>query len=246
MSEQTQDNLRMPSREERVRQVVDRLDTMGLRSKLVELDTPTLVDLGMRLSDRTLTTADAHRWLNTELGGDEENQVVDDNQVYRFAAHFKRIYSQVTSEHARRIVKLNVAHATDANIETMAKVAQHQLVELTTEKLIDADNLDDFTAQQFGLLLSSVGQQLKTQHDTAKLALEARLADQRAAKLEAEVTRLRQRIEEDRREAEQQRAAQAKAIEEAQRAVDDGADSGAVVSKMREMLGLPPKGGAAA
>src|SRR4051812_42727951 len=105
----------MPSREEMVREAIARLDTAGVRSQLLKLDGVMMMDLGLRLTDKTVSVKAALDWLNGELFTPEDvakGDGVDKNAVYRFEKHFRRIYEQVRAENARRIARLSVEHAT--------------------------------------------------------------------------------------------------------------------------------------
>lgn len=222
MAEQsTQPELKMPARETLVAEAIGRLATAGLRSQIVGIDDTTLHHLCYRLTDRTVTVADAHRWLNTELGGTEEDQVVDDNAVYRFADHYRRIYGQVRAEYAKRIARLSVNEATDDNIRDMTRVAQHRLVELTAEKLVEADNFEDVgkavDAAMFAIKFSQ-----DAERGAAELELKREQAESRAAKLEQEVRKLE--LANDQAEAELKRIREA--ASKAKQSVDKAASKG--------------------
>ncbi len=185
--------LAMPSREAMVDEAIARLDTLGLRSQIVDLDTSTLRGLCLRLTDRKVTVAAAHQWLNRELGADIDHgeQVVDDNAVYRFASHFRRVYGQVRSEHAARLARLTVAHATDGNIRSMTRVAQARLVELMAARLVEADNLEDLGPGELKAVMLAVRFAQQAQQDADQLELARRQAEDRAAKLQADIDRIR-------------------------------------------------------
>ena len=234
--------LAMPSRHELVAEAVARLDTLGLRSKVIDIDTATLQGLCLRLTDRTVTVADAHKWLNKELGADVEKgdpQVVDDNAVYRFADHFRRIYGQVRREHANRLARLTVDHATDSNIQNMTRVARSRLAELTAEKLVGADDLDDLNRRDIAAALDSVQMSLKAEYDTARLDLARKQAEDRAVKLEAEVERLT--LENDKRRSELQRSIEA-AKKDVQSAVEGKANKSMTEDQVIAILDRVMKG----
>lgn len=182
----------MPSRTALVDEALRRLETAGLRSKLLELDSATLRDLAIRLTDMKLTVADAYRWLNESLGGDDTSggQVVDDNAVYRFAANFRQLYRQVQSEHARRLVRLSIDQATHGNVTAQAQVAQARLIELVAEKLVETDNLEDLSSKDLAGVIATVDAWTKGQIKAAELELKREQAEHRAAKLEADIERM--------------------------------------------------------
>lgn len=185
----------MPSRAELVTESIGRLDTAGVRSQLVELDTVTLHDLCLRITDRAVKIAEAHKWLNTELGGDDANQIVDDNAVYRFAANYRPIYDQVRAEHARRVARLSVEHATAGNVEAMHRVGMTRLVDLVTEKLVETNNIEDLSGNELGAMIATLQGITKANIKREELALKAAESEQRVAKLEAESALLRQRLD---------------------------------------------------
>jgi hypothetical protein len=200
--------LRMPARAELVAEAVDRLDGAGLRSQICRIDRATLRDLGLRLVDRQTTVADAHRWLNAELGapgiapgdapGDAaggDAEVVDDNAVYRFAEHFRGLYAQVRAEHARRLARLTVADASDGHVGRMRGLATQRLVDLVTEKLVDTDDLEELSNAEVRATLATLEGLTNAEFRQAELALKREEAQRRAEKLEQEVERLRQEIE---------------------------------------------------
>jgi len=190
----------MPARSELAREAVQRMDQLGLRSQLVALDSPTLIDLVLRLNDRNAKVTDAHKWLNEQLGGTEDEPVVDDNAVYRFADHARRLYGQVRAEHARRIARLTVAHATDDNIRSMTRVAQGRLVELTAEKLVEADSFDDLgkaaNAAMFAVKFAQESDLSQSEHERKVRETEAKLelAETRKRTLEQKLSELPDKV----------------------------------------------------
>lgn len=230
----------MPPREQLVAEAVARLDTAGVRSKALSFDTPTLRDLCLRLTDRKVTVKDAHAWLNKELGADlaaGDTQLVDDNVLYRFADNFRRIYGQVRREHASRVARLTVDHATDGNIRNMTRVARNRLAEMTAERLVSADNLDDLGAAEINAALSAVQLSLRAEFDTAKLELDRRTAEQRAEKLEAEIEKIRgDQARKDSQIEERVKALQARIDELSKRAQSGKSIDPAVFARIRDEL----------
>lgn len=204
----------VPSRQELVAEAVGRLDTLGLRSQLVKLDGRTLSDLCLRLSDRRVTVADAHRWLNEELGGSADEEVVDDNAVYRFADSFRQVYGQVRAEHARRVARLTVSHATDGRIRDMTRVSQARLAELTAEKLVEADSFDD------------LGKAVQAAMFAVKFAQDAGRADEdlerKQRETAAKLEQLRHEREQDRRRLKERVKALRSRVEELSQTVQRG------------------------
>lgn len=213
----------MPSKSELVTEAIARLDTQSVRSQALGLDAPTLHGLCLRLVDRDITVKQAHRWLNTELSAPEDGSadLVDDNVVYRFAHNFRPIYEQVRVEHARRIARLTAEHATAGNVETMHRVAVSRMTELVTERLVEADNIEDLSSLELGAMLRTIEGQSMAQFKAQELALKAAEGERKAAKLEADLAKLNLEIEERRRKVEKA-AAEAKAKVERTAAAGDG------------------------
>lgn len=187
----------MPARPVLVREAIARFDTAGLRSQLLKLDTVTLEALGALLADRKQTVADAVRWLEAELG--EEGEVgVNKNAVYRFSDHFRRLYGQVRGEHARRIARLSVEHATAGRVGAMARVAGARLVDLVTEKLLDTDDLEQLSGRELAGVIATLEGVSKADFKAQELALKTAEAEQRAQKLAAELDRIKLDLEQRR------------------------------------------------
>ncbi|MEO0966229.1 MAG: hypothetical protein AAFY08_14060 [Planctomycetota bacterium] len=245
----------VPSRPRLVDEALARFEVLGIRSRLLGLDSATLRDLGLRLVTPPRNVAAVHRWLNAELGVSDEAVAegreageggVDDNALHRFDAHFRKTYEQVRREHARRVARLTVEHATDGNIRSMTRVAQLRLVELTAEKLVEAENFDDLgkavNAAMFAVKfaqdrdLAVADFERKQRETSAKLEL----AEKRTAKLEAEVARLNQDIE------ERQRRLDAAVTQAKAQVAEEGEETGIVdADTVIEILDRVMKGQAA-
>jgi septal ring factor EnvC (AmiA/AmiB activator) len=195
----------MPARPTLVAETIARFDTAGLRSQLLKLDTATLEALGLLLSDRERSVADAAQWLNQELGGSDDEPAVNKNAVYRFADHFRRLYGQVRAEHARRIARLRVEDATVGHVDTMSRVATARLVDLITERLVETDNLEELSGTEISAAIATLDGVSKARFKEQELALKAAESEQRVAKLQAQIEELR--AEQERRKIERQRAA---------------------------------------
>jgi len=183
--------LAMPARADLVSEAIARLDTAGLRSQLLALDSRTLADLGLRLTDRNWSVLEAVRWLNIELGHSPDDDMpsggIDKNAVYRFAAHFRRLYAQVRAEHARRIARLSVEAACDGEIASMARVAQSRLMDLVAERLVETDNLEELTGSEMSAAIATVDAWARGQIKREELALKMAESERRARKLEADL-----------------------------------------------------------
>lgn len=190
-----QQTISMPAKPAMVHETVKRFDAAGLRSQLLELDTVTLEALGLMLVDRESNVHQAYKWLNAELGGTDEEPLVDHKAVYRFAAHFRRLYEQVRREHARRIARLRVQDATQGNVDQMATVLQHGLVEHLAEKIVSTDDVGDLSGRELGAMVSTLDGLTKAKHKEQELRLKAAEAERKAEQAAAELRIKQQRIE---------------------------------------------------
>lgn len=217
----------MPAKPDLVAETIKRFDTAGLRSQLLKLDTPTLEALGLLLTDRERTIADAVKWLADELGEDAVNQ----RAVYRFAEHFRRLFGQVRSEHARRIARLSVADATGEHVGTMHQVATAQLVNLVTEKLVETDNLEQLSGTELSAMIATLDGLTRAKLKEQELALKVADGERKAQKLASDLEKLEQqittmRLDNERRQREIERAgAAAKQQAEEKAKVSGGAIS---------------------
>jgi DNA-directed RNA polymerase subunit F len=179
MADPAPNNLRMPSKPEMVEETIARFDTAGVRSQLLTLDGPTLRGLGLLLADANVTIQEAYRWLEKESGGTEEEPAYDDNAVYRFATHFRRIYAQVRRERANRIARLSVDSVTAGDVDAMHRVSQARLAELFAEQLVATDTLDELRPAEVSAAITAI-----TNHQAKKLQSDLETADLKRKELE--------------------------------------------------------------
>lgn len=189
----------MPAKSDLVAEAVARLDTLGLRSQILKLSSEMLCDLGLRLTDRNVTVLDCWKWLNAQQGVDvadsDQQEVVDQNAVYRYAEHFRRIYGQIRGEHARRVARLTVEHATDASVRQMGAVAVHRLTELVAERLVESDSLGDLSGGELNAAIATLDGLSRAEFKRQDLALRAAEAEGKARKLEADLALARQKLD---------------------------------------------------
>lgn len=94
-SEPTAHTPQMPDRSQRVREVLLRFETSTDRpSVLQSLTDEQLYEIGLLLSDRELSIADAWRESNASLGLEKQ---IARRTFYRFADKFKKLLGQVTA-----------------------------------------------------------------------------------------------------------------------------------------------------
>ncbi len=177
-------NLSMPSKVAMVDETIARFDTAGVRSQLLALDGATLRGLGLMLTDKAVTVLEAYLWLEKECGGTVEEPAYNKNAVYRLAEHFRRIYAQVRREHAQRLARLTVEHATEGNVAAMQQVAHNRLSELLAERLVESDSLEDLTPSELGAMISAQANYQAGQLELAKLKLKQAEDLRKATKLE--------------------------------------------------------------
>lgn len=197
---------RMPDRSQRVREALLRFESASQRpGSVLELADDQLFEVGLLLSDPSLSIADALRKTNETLGGAELSK----SAFYRFADRFKALLNQVTAEYAQRIARLTVDEATDSRIHEMTRISRFRLGELIAEKLVSTDNLDE-VAKVLPKLATIVADAERGKRDDEKLELDrlnyerrlsethARLevAEQRVAQMQLDTERKQARIDE--------------------------------------------------
>ncbi|MEM8781904.1 MAG: hypothetical protein AAGE65_03520 [Planctomycetota bacterium] len=176
--------LRLPGREALAEMALARMGHNGIRA--VELDRPTLVGLCVRLAPESGDDVrSAWAWLNEQLGGTDEAPAVDDNVVYRFKDRYRPTYAQVLAEEVRRVSKLAVDRVNDGRL---TRVNRGLLSERVAERLLDANA--DVGPTELIKLAAIVRDSERTQIEQRELEAKLTLAEQRTAKLEAEVERL--------------------------------------------------------
>lgn|GEM_PF-3600006 len=189
----------MPPKLALVREAIARLDTLGQRggprSKVMGLDTATMEQLCERLADRQIAWSDAHKWLNKELGGTEEEEIVKQDVIYRFKNHFCPVYDQVRAEHAQRIARLTVAHATDGNVLSAGRVMRHRWVNLLTEKLIATDSLEDMSPAEMSAAMNTLKAIDEGEIKQQELALKVADSDRKAARAQADLRKAELELE---------------------------------------------------
>ncbi len=201
--------VRMPDRSERVRETIRRFESSSARpSSLMAMSDPDLFETGLLLTDRKLSIADALKQVNTMLGGTDEEPVVARSTFYVFADRFKSLYGQVGAEYARRLARLSIEQATDANIRSMTRLARHRLSELVAERLVQADEVEDIE-KNLPKLAAALNDAEHVQLKADKLELERQqyerqmretiakldLADKRAAEIEQRLTQAQARFD---------------------------------------------------
>ncbi|MCC6679265.1 MAG: hypothetical protein IT445_00030 [Phycisphaeraceae bacterium] len=239
VSEQAAANLQLPSPESLVEMAIARMDSVGVRA--IEIDKPTLVGLCLRLVDPAVKVKQAWQWLNTELGGSDDEQVVDDNVVYRFEKRFRPVYAQVLAEEVRRISRLAVQEFAGNTDELNRGLLSERVAEML---------LDPTRQHRPGDLwkLSAIVRDAESgQLERDKLALATKQAEDRAAKLEADIEHMRaEQVRKDRRIDEQVKALQARIDELSKRAQRGDQIPPEVFSRIREELAGIPGAGVAA
>ncbi|MEM9414989.1 MAG: hypothetical protein AAGA29_05855 [Planctomycetota bacterium] len=193
MTDAVADNSQMPNRSERVDETIRRFESATDRpGSLLELSTPDLFEVGLLLSDRKLSTAEAWRQTNKLLGGDDDNPVVARSTFYRFADRFKALLGQVTAEYAQRIARLSVAEATDDSIRSMTRLTRHRMVELLAEKLVTTDDVDE-VLKDLPKLAMALSDAERAQHNADKVELDRLNYERRLSETEAKLDLAEQR-----------------------------------------------------
>ncbi len=223
----------MPPSEQLAAEAVARLITDGYVSSVMKLKRPLLNEVARRLVDPGTTVDSVIDWLA------EDGHAIPKTNVYRFAQRFREVYKQVRATWAERLIMAQITSDPDFDTDRLVDIARNRLHQLITQELITAQSPEDLTDKRIGAIIRSLRLADIRDRDEQSLAIARDLAEHRAAILQQQVEKLE-------RQNESQRAAQVAAVEEAERAADEGASSDKVVSRMRELLGLPKKGGQAA
>lgn len=235
---------RIPGPLQRVTEVVDSYATDKSRSSLLGVDRQQLIDVGLVLVEPDRPIGDGLKLLDQELG----EGAVSRSAYYRFAADFRDRYAALTAAYkrkARELAELAIDEATGGQQDGLATVIKTQLLRLSAEGLITADDLREFSGKHLSAVISLLDGHTQAKFRAEELRLKAEDAERKAAKLEADLAKLEQHVEKlrldnQRRqdELERQRKREADAVRAAEAEAQDGASGEEVVAKVREVLGL--------
>lgn len=243
MSDAAHNIPQMPPKAQLVREALESL-AVDRKSKVFGIDNVTLHEFASLALRGEKFRAEAIRWLRDELEDPKGMATGSDATMYRFIDALEAAYYRQRKVFASRIARLSVDSATSGNIADMTRVGWNAAVELVTEALIASDDVE----QVMKNLPKLIGTLSEAQHaldrrDKLELSerdLERRIADSDAKLLLAEQRSklLQQQVDEAERKSRQ-------AVEAAETAAKEGASTDEVVSRVRELLGLPTQRGAA-
>lgn len=186
--------LRMPMREDLVRESIARYDVLTGTSKVLGLSEPDLLDAGLMLTDRALSTQKAWTQFNTGLNATDDDPVVARSTWYRFAERFRSVFGQVRAEYAQRIARLTVTEATDDSIRSMTRLARHRLGELVAEKLVTTDDVDE-VLKDLPKLAMALADAERAQIAGEKLELDRLNYERRLSETEAKLDLAQQKLD---------------------------------------------------
>jgi len=191
----------MPPAEELAVAAIQRLITEGYTSSVMKLKRATLNELGRRLIQPGETVNDAAvQWL--EAGG----YGLKKSSVYRFAQRFREVYKRIWGEWANKLIVAQMSADPNFNVAELQDLIKNRVTTLVAQEVMTCDP-SELKTDRLNTALSLVIAADKGRLDRDKLDLARKQAEDRAAKLQAEVERLT--LENDKRRRELQRAIEA-------------------------------------
>lgn len=193
----SEDNtLSMPSMEQMAVEAVSHLASEGYSNQLMRLRRPLLNELARRLVTPGQKRSEVMSWLNEQLGPDDDPaDEVGKDAFYRFAQRLGEAYRRVWGQHSSAVLTTELARDPNFNDEDLVEFNRRRLQQLIGQELIAAQTPDELDTKRVFAILSAIRSADQTGLDKAKLDLDRQKAEQRAEKLQADVTLLRQKIE---------------------------------------------------
>lgn len=188
--------LRVPDKVELVREAIARLATQKSRAQIVGLDDDVVEALCLMLVDRAADDTQATAMLEARLGKAEDGGSAPTYwQVNRFGNRFRPLYAQVRREHCARIARLTVGEHLSGDTRQLTEAGVHHLTRLITERLVEADSLDDLTNKDINAAIASLDAVSRGQIKAAELELKRAEAEGKAQRLEADLRKREAEIE---------------------------------------------------
>ncbi|MEM7626564.1 MAG: hypothetical protein AAF333_13290 [Planctomycetota bacterium] len=208
----------MPSAEDLATRTIGFLAADGYTSSVMKLPRPLLNELGRRLVEPGAKRSDVIDWLR------DEDVDTPDRNLYRFAQRFCEAYKVEWGKAADELLMAERAAAGDFDTVSYERVTRNRAATLLAQKLVttEAAELDLTDLQRITAVMSAIDH---GRIEEAKLGLAERQADDRAAKLQAEVEKLNLDLDQRRREIEQAKAAAEAAKKDVQGKIEAGSNS---------------------
>lgn len=177
--------LSMPSAEELAVQAIAELIADGYSSSVMKLSRPALNELGRRLIQPGQDINDAAvKWL------EEEGHTIPRTNVYRFAQRFREVYKRVWSRWADKIIFAQLAADPAFNNDRLQDLIKNRVHTLVAQEVMTCDP-SELKTERLNTYLSLVIAADKGRLEREKLELAQRQAEDRAAKLQADIERIK-------------------------------------------------------
>jgi hypothetical protein len=177
--------LNMPPAEELAVQAIAELIAEHYPSSVMKLSRPVLNELARRLVQPGETVNDAAvEWL--EQGGHD----VKRSSVYRFAQRFREVYKRVWAGWANRMIVAKLSADPEFDVARLQDLIKNRVTTLVAQEVMTSDPSELKTDRLFAHL-SLIAAADKGRLERDKLELARDQAESRAAKLEAEIEKIR-------------------------------------------------------
>lgn len=191
--------LTLPAMEDLAVQTVQRLAADGYTSSVMKLPAPVLNELARRLAAPGVERPEVLEWLNAKA----EGGLIKRTNFYRFDQRFREVLKQVIGGHAARMMVAKLSAQPEFQTADLQRLIKNQVTTLVAQEVMTAGSPEDIDTSRLNAILSMVMAADKGELEAAKLALATKQAEDRAAKLEAEVAKMRLDIEERERKLRQ-------------------------------------------
>lgn len=158
---------------------------------MLALDKSTLVDVGLSLVDRQRHNIEAYEIVCRDMG----DEAISQSAFYRFASEFKTRYDRIRKKYRERLARLSIDQATSGQAEGMAAVLKTQLFRLMAEKVVDTDDLAQLQGRELATIVSMIDSWTRAKDRDREFVLKSAESEQRAAKAEAELALVQQRLD---------------------------------------------------
>ncbi|MEL7087852.1 MAG: hypothetical protein AAGL98_05325 [Planctomycetota bacterium] len=223
-------NLIMPSAEELAARTIGFLAADGYTSSVMKLPRPLLNELGRRLVEPGAERSKIIDWLR------EEEIDTPERNLDRFAQRFREAYKVEWGKAADELLMAERAAAGDFDTVSYEQVTRNRAAALLAQKLVTTDvaDLDLSDLQRITSVMSAIDH---GRMEGAKLDLAERQADDRAAKLQADLDRMEVETEQKRQRLDDKvKALQSKIDELSKRSAKGQTIEPAVFQQIRDEL----------
>jgi len=176
----------MPPAEQLAAEAIGRLIGDGYTSSVLrELSRPKLNELGRRLVTPGTTVNDAAvQWL------EDEGVHLPKSNVYRFAQRFREVYKLVWSTWADKMLMAQLSADPSFDDDDLGRLVKNSVTRLIAQEVATA-NPEDLDTARLNAMLSYVFARDKGALEREKLVMAQAEAEHKAAKLTADIERIR-------------------------------------------------------